>query len=140
MEAHENVKNLPLMDAKLQLIRTWQGLPDYAMHFFVVIFAGTRKEELLAITPNRMIRMDINGRTIRAWPFKRMPDWQVNWYKKVVTIELDNEVLEFWPVGADAKNVHEFIGGYICLANRADDKSQPFDEAEFQKLTGGWKA
>ncbi|OQV24229.1 Protein unc-112 [Hypsibius exemplaris] len=140
MDAHSNVRNLTATEAKLQLINACQRLPDYAKHYFVVQFAGSRKEELLAVTPNQLIRLDINGRMLKTWPYKRMRDWHVNWYKKLVVVEFDDEVVEFWPVGADAKNVHEFIGGYIFLATRAEDKNQTLDEAEFHKLTGGWKA
>lgn len=140
MDAHNNVKTLGLTDAKLQFIKAWQGLPDYAVHYFVVIFAGARKEELIAVTPTRLIRLDTNGKPIKTWPFKRMKDWHVNWYKKLVHVEFDDETVQFWPVGADAKNVHEFIGGYIFLATRAEDKNQNLDEELFQKLTGGWKA
>ncbi|XP_055353722.1 fermitin family homolog 2-like [Paramacrobiotus metropolitanus] len=140
MDAHNNVRNLTLTDAKLQFIKAFQGLPDYAVHYFVVVFANAKKEELVGITPTRLIRADTNGRPIKTWPFTRMKDWHVNWYKKLVVVEFDDETVQFWPVGADAKNVHEFIGGYIFLATRAEDKNQNLDEELFQKLTGGWKA
>ena len=125
----------------MQFIKTWQSLPDFAMHYFVVIFANSRKEELLAVTPVRLIRMDTNGKPIQTWPFKKVKDWHVNWFKKLVVVIFEgDEVVQFWPVGADAKNVHEFIGGYVFLATRAEDKNQNLDEEQFQKLTGGWKA
>ena len=140
MDAHTNVRNLTATEAKLRLINAAHGLPDYAMHYFLVLFSGAKQSELLAVTPNRLIRMDVNGKVMKTWPFKRMRDWHVNWYKKLVHVEFDDGVIEFWPVAADAKNVHEFIGGYIFLATRAEDKNQTIDEAEFHKLTGGWKA
>lgn len=44
LESHANVRNLGLTDAKLQLIKAWQALPDYGVSLFVVRFAGGKKE------------------------------------------------------------------------------------------------
>lgn len=40
LEAHGNVKDLPLVDAKLQYIRSWQALPDYGIALFLVKHMG----------------------------------------------------------------------------------------------------
>ena len=44
LEAHANVRGLALTEAKLQLIKAWQALPDYGVSLFVVRFAGSKKE------------------------------------------------------------------------------------------------
>lgn len=44
LEAHANVRGLGLTEAKLQLIRAWQALPDYGVSLFVVRFANSKKE------------------------------------------------------------------------------------------------
>ena len=44
LEAHANVRNLGLTEAKLQFIKAWQALPDYGVSLFVVKFSGSKKE------------------------------------------------------------------------------------------------
>lgn len=42
-EAHKNVNELSLTEAKLQYIRAWQALPEQQLHYFVVRFRNGRK-------------------------------------------------------------------------------------------------
>lgn len=44
VEAHANVKDLSLIDAKMHYIRAWQALPEYGVHYFIVKFKGARKQ------------------------------------------------------------------------------------------------
>lgn len=43
LEAHANVNELNLADAKLEYIKAWQALPEYGIHYFVVRFRSSRK-------------------------------------------------------------------------------------------------
>jgi kindlin 2 len=47
LESHANVKDLNLLEAKMNFIRAWQSLPEYGVSLFVVRFHGEKKEELL---------------------------------------------------------------------------------------------
>jgi len=73
LEAQTNVKDLPLIEAKLGYIRAWQNLPWFGVHLFVVRFTNQKKDELLGVTNNRIMRMDLNtGDHIKTWRFSTM--------------------------------------------------------------------
>lgn len=40
LEAHANVKDLSLVDAKMQYIKAWQALPEYGIAYFLVKHMG----------------------------------------------------------------------------------------------------
>lgn len=44
LEAHANVQNLPLMEAKMAFIKAWQSLPDYGINYFIVKQKNAKKE------------------------------------------------------------------------------------------------
>lgn len=70
LEAHSNVKDLNLVEAKMNFIRAWQSLPEFGINLFVVKFHGERKEELIGIAFNRIMRMGlINGEHITTWRY-----------------------------------------------------------------------
>jgi kindlin 2 len=52
--------------------------------------------------------------------------------------QLEDENVEFRPVSADCKVVHEFIGGYIYASMRTKEQSSTLNEELFHRLTGGW--
>lgn len=139
MEAHANVQNLSLVDAKLAYIKAWQALPDFGITFFVVKQRNGKKEELLGVAANRIIRMDLNtGDSLKTWRYNTLKSWHVNWEVKHVILEFEEETLRFACLSSDCKVVHEFIGGYIFLSMRSQDKNQSLNEEQFHKLTGGW--
>lgn len=73
LEAHANVKDLSLIDAKLKFIQAWQSLPEYGVTLFVIKFDGHKKEELLGVAHNRIMRMDINnGDHLKIWRYNTM--------------------------------------------------------------------
>ncbi|KAI2801077.1 Fermitin 2 [Blomia tropicalis] len=138
-DSHGNFRSMPSLQAKLSYIRAWQALPKYGLSFFVVRFIHTKREEILGIAPNRLIRIDMNtGDAIRTWPFARMKSWNVNWEVKKLCVEFDDEKLEFECLSADCKVPHEFIGGYIFLSMRSKEHNQALNENLFHKLTSGW--
>ncbi len=54
----------------------------YIVH---IRFQGGKKDELIGITYNRMIRMDAStGDAIKTWRFSNMKQWNVNWEIKMV--------------------------------------------------------
>ncbi|CAG9105788.1 hypothetical protein JYU34_018920 [Plutella xylostella] len=139
LESHANVKDLPLLEAKLQYIRAWQALPDYGQSLFVVRFMGHKKDSLISVTNNRLMRLDPNtGDHIKTWRYSTMKAWNVNWEIKHMMVQFEEGNIIFSVQSADCKVVHEFIGGYIFLSMRSKDANQTLDEELFHKLTGGW--
>ncbi|XP_054154484.1 unc-112-related protein-like [Oppia nitens] len=139
LDAHTNVKGLTLTEAKLHFIKAWQALPDFGISLFVVKFANSKKEELLGVAFNRLMRMDINtGDHTKTWRFNTMKAWNVNWEVKQMLVQFEEEDVVFSCHSADCKVVHEFIGGYIFLSMRSKDQNQTLNEELFHKLTGGW--
>ncbi|XP_028565789.1 fermitin family homolog 3 isoform X2 [Podarcis muralis] len=142
LEAYQNVAQLSLPDAKMKFIQVWQSLPDFGISYFVVRFKGSRKDEILGIANNRLIRIDLAvGDVVKTWRFSNMRQWNVNWDIRQVAIEFDEHInVAFSCISAGCKIVHEYIGGYIFLSTRANDRSQTLDEELFHKLTGGHEA
>ncbi|CAH0551006.1 unnamed protein product [Brassicogethes aeneus] len=139
LEAHANVKDLSLIEAKINYIKAWQLLPDFGISFFVVKFMDSKKEELLGVGYNRIMKMDINtGDHQKTWRFNTMKAWNVNWEIKHMMVQFEEGNIIFSCLSADCKVVHEFIGGYIFLSTRSKDASQTLNEELFHKLTGGW--
>uniref|UniRef100_A0A8L0DQ32 FERM domain containing kindlin 3b n=1 Tax=Oncorhynchus mykiss TaxID=8022 RepID=A0A8L0DQ32_ONCMY len=142
LEAYQNVAQLSLTDALLRFLQIWQALPDFGISLVVVRFKGSRKDEVLGITPNRLIRIDLGvGDVVKTWRYNNMRQWNVNWDIRQVAIEFDGNVnIAFSCVTADCKIVHEFIGGYIFMSTRSREQSDTLNEELFHKLTGGHEA
>ncbi|XP_055314735.1 unc-112-related protein [Sitodiplosis mosellana] len=139
LEAHSNVKDLSLVDAKLKFIQAWQSLPEYGVTLFVIKFDGHKKEELLGVAHNRIMRMDTNnGDHLKIWRYNTMKAWNVNWEVKCMMIQFHDESIVFSCLSSDCKVVHEFIGGYIFMSMRSKESNQTLNEEMFHKLTGGW--
>jgi len=140
LEAHTNVKDLNLLEAKMNFLKAWQSLPDYGVSLFVVRFYGEKKEELLGVASNKIMRLTLGaGDHIKTWRFSTMKAWNVNWETKHMMIQFDDDKnVIFNCLSADCKVVHEFIGGYIFLSMRSKETNQNLNEEMFHKLTGGW--
>ena len=44
MEAHANVRDMGLIEAKLAYIKAWQALPEFGFSYFVIKMANGKKE------------------------------------------------------------------------------------------------
>jgi len=140
LESHANVKDLNLLEAKMNFIRAWQSLPEYGVSLFVVRFHGEKKEELLGVGNNKIMRMGLmNGDHIKTWRYSTMKAWNVNWETRHMMIQFeDDKNVIFQCLSADCMVIHEFIGGYIFLSMRSKESNQQLNEELFHKLTGGW--
>ena len=57
----------------MNFIKAWQSLPDYGVSLFVVRFHGEKKEELLGVASNKIMRMTLGaGDHIKTWRFSTM--------------------------------------------------------------------
>uniref|UniRef100_A0A8B9LRU7 FERM domain containing kindlin 3 n=1 Tax=Astyanax mexicanus TaxID=7994 RepID=A0A8B9LRU7_ASTMX len=142
LEAHQNVAQLSLTEAILKFLQIWQALPDFGLSYFVVRFKGCRKDEVLGIANNRLIRIDLSVEdVVKTWRYNTMRQWNVNWDIKQVAIEFNGNVnIAFSCVTADCKIVHEYIGGYIFMSTRSREQNDTLNEELFHKLTGGHEA
>ncbi|KAM6953081.1 fermitin family homolog 3b [Lycodopsis pacificus] len=142
LDAYQNVAQFSLTDAVMRFLQIWQALPDFGLSYVVVRFKGSRKDEVLGIAPNRLIRIDLAvGDVVKTWRYNNMKQWNVNWDIRQVAIEFEGNInIAFACVTADCKIVHEFIGGYIFMSTRSRAKSDTLNEELFHKLTGGHEA
>lgn len=139
LEAHGNVKHLSAVDAKLNYLKAWQSLPEYGVSLFLIKMNGQKKEELLGIANNRIMRIDMStGDHLKIWRYSNMKAWNVNWEIKCMMVQFADESIVFSCLSADCKIIHEFIGGYIFMSMRSKDNNQILNEELFQKLTSGW--
>ncbi|XP_026114024.1 fermitin family homolog 1-like [Carassius auratus] len=139
LEALHNISQLSLMEAKMRFIQAWQSLPEFGIKYYIVRFRGSKKDELLGISYNKLIRIDMStGLPVTTWRFSNIKQWNVNWEIKQVTIEFDQSIsIAFSCQSCDCKVVHEYIGGYIFLSTRSKDQNETLREELFHKLTGG---
>ncbi|XP_015486833.1 fermitin family homolog 2 isoform X2 [Parus major] len=85
LEAHQNVAQMSLIEAKMRFIQAWQSLPEFGITHFNARFQGGKKDELIGIAYNRLIRMDAGtGDAVKTWRFSNMKQWNVNWEIKMV--------------------------------------------------------
>ena len=162
LESHTNVKDLNLLESKMNFIRAWQSLPEYGISLFVVRFHGEKKDELLGVSSNRIMRMTLpEGNHLKTWRYSTMKAWNVNWETRHMMIQFEDDknvifqvtlnyilvilfdwtiktIFSFQCMSADCKVIHEFIGGYIFLSMRSKESNQQLNEELFHKLTGGW--
>lgn len=62
----------------------------HAQRFVIVFFRfkGSKKDDLLGVSYNRLIRIDIaTGDPITTWRFSNMKQWNVNWEIRQVKLE-----------------------------------------------------
>ena len=49
LEAHANVQEMTLLEAKMNYIRAWQTLPEYGLTYFIIKLQGSKKEVRIVI-------------------------------------------------------------------------------------------
>ncbi|XP_074427674.1 fermitin family homolog 3-like, partial [Larus michahellis] len=137
LEALHRLGALSAAEARLRFLEAWRALPGFGLAYFVVRFKGGRRDELLALGPSRLLRMDpASGAVTRVWRYSGLRQWNVNWDSQQVTLELEGEVtLALGVLSAPCRVLHEFLGGYLCLGGRRP--GQPLDQRLLEQLTGG---
>lgn len=98
----------------MRFIQAWQSLPEFGINYYIVRystrfdqvdvhlvmhlnivfsfylffrFRGSKKDEILGISYNRMIRIDMSsGLPVTTWRFANMKQWNVNWEIRQVRI------------------------------------------------------
>ncbi|XP_051649023.1 fermitin family homolog 1 isoform X2 [Manacus candei] len=90
LEAHQNISQMSLVEAKLRFIQAWQSLPEFGLSYYIVRFKGSKKDDVLGVSYNRLIRIDMaTGDPITTWRFSNMKQWNVNWeIRQICGVEL----------------------------------------------------
>lgn len=137
LDAHQRVAALGGVEAKLRFLQEWTALPGFGMACFIVRFQGSRRDEVLAIGPTRLLRMEpSNGAVSRCWRYSALRQWNVNWDSRQVALEFEEHLnVAFSVVSASCQTVHEYLGGYVCMGGRTAGRQ--LDTELFHKLTGG---
>uniref|UniRef100_A0A9R1SKY4 FERM domain containing kindlin 3 n=2 Tax=Cyprinus carpio TaxID=7962 RepID=A0A9R1SKY4_CYPCA len=138
-------KQVPHLEYMFELVNYCiirNTIPLTVSYFATTYKLGCRKDEVLGIANNRLIRIDLSvGDVVKTWRYNTMRQWNVNWDIKQVAIEFDGNVnIAFSCVTANCKIVHEYIGGYIFMSTRCREQSDTLNEELFHKLTGGHEA
>ena len=92
-------------------------------------------KDVVGVASNRLVRVNFEGETLNTWRFNTMKSWNVNWDVKQFEIIFDEETLIFNCLSCDAKILHEFIGAYIYLSLRIQEKNGPLSDEMFFDLT-----
>ncbi|XP_063178273.1 fermitin family homolog 3-like, partial [Chroicocephalus ridibundus] len=80
LEALHRLGALSAAEARLRFLEAWRALPGFGLAYFVVRFKGGRRDELLALGPSRLLRMDpASGAVTRVWRYSGLRQWNVNW-------------------------------------------------------------
>ena len=54
----------------MNFIKAWQSLPDFGVSLFVVRFHGEKRDELLGVAYNRIMRMSLQtGDHLKTWRY-----------------------------------------------------------------------
>lgn len=127
LDAHQRVAALGGAEARLRFLQAWRALPGFGLACFVVRFQGSRRDEVLAIGPTRLLRMEPGTAAIsRSWRYSALRQWNVNWDSRQVALEFEEHLnVAFSVVSASCQTVHEYLGGYVCLGGRTP--GQPLD-------------
>ncbi|GAB0201978.1 fermitin family 3-like [Grus japonensis] len=137
LEVLHRVGALSPAQARLRFLEAWRALPGFGLAYFLVRFKGGRRDEVLALGPSWLLRLDPgSGSVTRKWRYDALRQWNVNWDSRQLTLELEGEVtLALGVLSAPCQTLHEFLGGYLCLGGR--QPGRPLDQQLFLKLTGG---
>merc|ERR1711953_1268016 len=124
----EIVKNQPTL-AKMSYINVWEHVEESGRAYFQVSFKkDSKKEEYVALSAEKIMRLDPSGRILQAWWLQTLKEWKINWAAEPKRVELfmnkgteQQEKIEFFipqrnstqEFNKDLQVIHEYIGGYM---------------------------
>jgi len=151
----ETVKNSSTT-AKRYYINTWEHIEEAGWAYFHVTFnKDSKKATYLALSSEKIMKLDDSGKVIISWWLQNLKEWKINWYAdpKHVTLVFDsdknssedNTIAFFIPSARNAPGskqqreleqrrklqvVHEYIGGYMF---HYKNKTSEADRAESEQ-------
>jgi kindlin 2 len=124
----EIVKNQPTL-AKMNYINVWEHIEESGRAYFQVSFKkDSKKEEYVALSAEKIMRLDPSGKILQAWWLQTLKEWKINWAAEPKRVELflnkgteQSEKIEFFipqrnstqEFNKDLQVIHEYIGGYM---------------------------
>ncbi|NXK43342.1 URP2 protein, partial [Piprites chloris] len=117
LEVLHHMGTLTPGQARLRFVEAWRALPGFGLGHFVVRFQGTRHDEILAVGPSQLLRIDPgSGAVTRTWRHSDLRQWDVNWDSQQVRLWLTGDVtLGLRVLSAAPRVLHQFLGGYLVL-------------------------
>ncbi|XP_027487075.1 fermitin family homolog 3-like [Corapipo altera] len=137
LEVLHRVGALTPGQARLRFVEAWRALPEFGLGHFVVRFQGARRDEILAVGPSQLLRIDPGSGTItRSWRHSDLRQWDVNWDSQQVRLWLTGDVtLGLRVLSAAPRVLHQFLGGYLVLGGQRP--GQPPDPDVLRRLMEG---
>ncbi|NXA15498.1 URP2 protein, partial [Sapayoa aenigma] len=87
LEVLDRVGTLSPGQARLRFVEAWRALPGFGLGHFVVRFQGVGRDEILAVGPSQLLRIDPGSGTItRSWRHSDLRQWDVNWDSQQVLL------------------------------------------------------
>jgi kindlin 2 len=139
----DSVRQQPTL-AKMTYIHVWEHIEHAGRAYFQVNFKkDSKKEDFVALSAEKIMRLDQNGKIIQSWWLQTLREWKINWAAEPKRVELflnkdteEHEKIEFFishrsnPI-KDLQVIHEYIGGYMF--HHMTKQIEP-DDAEEVKL------
>lgn len=60
LEAHANVRDMTLVEAKMSYIKACQALPEYGITYFIIRFKGSKKEVCISSSSRNSVVEEIS--------------------------------------------------------------------------------
>ncbi|NWR40452.1 URP2 protein, partial [Tachuris rubrigastra] len=80
LEVLHRVGTLTPGQARLRFVEAWRALPGFGLGHFVVRFQGAGRDEILAVGPSQLLRIDPGSGTVtRSWRHSDLHQWDINW-------------------------------------------------------------
>merc|ERR1711970_552251 len=141
----DSVRQQPTL-AKMTYIHVWEHIEHAGRAYFQVNFKkDSKKEDFVALSSEKIMRMDSSGKIVQSWWLQTLREWKINWAAEPKRVELflnkdteEHEKIEFFishrsnPI-KDLQVIHEYIGGYMF--HHMTKQVEP-DDAEEVKLRG----
>ncbi|XP_051630483.1 fermitin family homolog 3-like isoform X2 [Manacus candei] len=137
LEVLHRVGTLTPGQARLRFVEAWRALPGFGLGHFVVRFQGARRDEILAVGPSQLLRIDPgSGAVTRSWRHSDLRQWDINWDSQQVRLWLTGDVtLGLRVLSAAPRVLHQFLGGYLVLGGQRP--GQPPDPDVLRRLMEG---
>ena len=123
----DTVKNSPTAAKKYYII-LWQHIEGSGRAYFQVAFKkDSRKEEFVALSSEKIIRMDSKCQVLQSWWLQTLKEWKINWFADPKRVEL---------MLNKNQKAEEQIEFFIPLTKEGDKEPDRRQKKDLQKLQG----
>ena len=123
----ETVKMSPTAAKKYYVI-LWQHIEEAGLAYFQVAFKkDSRKEEYVALSSEKIIRLEPSGKVVQSWWLQTLKEWKINWYADPKRVEL---------ILNKNNELNEMIEFFIPPGKRDSGDKEGFDRRQKKDLQG----